>query len=148
MRQKNALFRAGLPEGDTVREAVFCRLLSGASGSSIFQRLYYSKFGFFVQAAVCPACGTKTAVPPQKTAESAMKPPFFCHAGVTKYFSAHGCCPQIRMVKIAVDSGMCFVPTEHCMRRQTLPCRICPTPEPILRKCSVRAGNEIVLPSS
>ena len=28
MRQKNALFRAGFPEGDTVREAVFCRLLS------------------------------------------------------------------------------------------------------------------------
>lgn len=117
-------------------------------GSSIFQRLYYSKFGFFVQAAVCPACVTKMAAPPQKTAESAVKPPFFCHAGVTKNFSALGCRPQIRMVKIAVDSGMCFVPTEHCMRRQTLPCRICPTPEPILRKCSVRAGNEIVLPSS
>lgn len=25
MRQKNALFRAAFPEGDTVREAVFCR---------------------------------------------------------------------------------------------------------------------------
>ena len=88
MRQKNALFRAGLPEGDTVREVVFCRLLSGASGSSIFQRLYYSKFGFFVQAVVCPACVTKMAAPPQKAAESAMTPQFFCHAGVTKNFSA------------------------------------------------------------
>ena len=31
---------------------------------------------------------------------------------------------QIMMVKMAVDSGMCIVPTEHCIRMQTLPCRI------------------------
>ena len=88
-------FQGRVSRTRAAREAVFCRPSAGASGSqhrrpesSIFQRLYYSKFGFFVQAAVCPACGTKTAAPPQKAAESAMKPPFFCHAGVTKNFSA------------------------------------------------------------
>lgn len=78
-----------------------------------------------LQTPACHACVTKF---PRKTLPQSLcgeKPRKSCHAPVTNAeIFVEIAKRQIMMVKMAVDSGMCIVPTEHCIRMQTLRARI------------------------